>query len=247
MHNPETIDLFIQKRAKGASLNLIATEIGVSKTTLVAWNKKHSAEIALAIQDLGLQRHSQASDLFDTQLTKLRSAEQQFDSMFNGRLTNIDSLPLLTRFRLWFLIQRETIRLRSLQLKNDLAAVKFVQPPRATKRSPEPDTETEASDQNLTGPTPTGKRSSFGQVLVKPGQPSANEVITTPLLPDPLRPEPKILPPDALDLISSILNERHPEKSPSARKNNPLTRCLTPPNPASTFPLCRGAEALLKR
>lgn len=46
MHDQETIRRFIQLRAAGWSFARIATELQVSKPTLIVWSRKHQFEIA---------------------------------------------------------------------------------------------------------------------------------------------------------------------------------------------------------
>jgi orotate phosphoribosyltransferase-like protein len=45
MHTEETRHQFIELRARGWSLGHIATELDVSKRTLVDWNKEYSGDV----------------------------------------------------------------------------------------------------------------------------------------------------------------------------------------------------------
>jgi len=45
MYNADKQDKFIELRAQGWSLNHIATELGVSKRTLVDWNSEFAKDV----------------------------------------------------------------------------------------------------------------------------------------------------------------------------------------------------------
>src|SRR5207253_1948434 len=45
MHTPETRNQFLHLRVQGWSFNRISSQIGVSKPTLIAWNRSNASEI----------------------------------------------------------------------------------------------------------------------------------------------------------------------------------------------------------
>ena len=65
MHEPQTIQRFIELRAQGWTYARLMTELNVSKRTLIAWSRKHQFEIQnLKAQALQLYHFTGAPTVF---------------------------------------------------------------------------------------------------------------------------------------------------------------------------------------
>ena len=74
MNDQETVRRFVELRATGRSFDRIATELNVSKPTLIAWSRQHQFEIQnlRAIEMEGLQQ-----ELVDTREVRARALAEQ--------------------------------------------------------------------------------------------------------------------------------------------------------------------------
>ena len=45
MHNEKAVQRFIELRSQGWSFAKIATELNISKTTLITWSRKHQFQV----------------------------------------------------------------------------------------------------------------------------------------------------------------------------------------------------------
>ena len=85
MHTHETKDQFIALRARGLSLARIASQLGVSKTTLVDWNAELQPQIRAlrAVEFEALQEKILVSREKD--LSRLAALQEKIDSELSGR------------------------------------------------------------------------------------------------------------------------------------------------------------------
>ena len=253
MHTPEIIETFIEKRAQGASLQRIADQIGVSKTTLVAWNQKYAVEIATAQQDAGLEYHARAREKLtrreaqlDTACERIAPIIQHFDPR---------ELSCVQAFRLYFLIQRETLRLQHLLLKNDQAAAKLIHPcGQARKQNKTSDWSNNGQDIDQTEKPPrsisenlTSKRSSSGQEKRKPAVAKPNPIsdnfltlLNTPPEPAILKPAKTTNGPDASIHVSAKIPKEVLDKANSIFGNH-----LPPPGKTGNQGLQPKAKSFL--
>lgn len=258
MYSQETIQQFIDKRASGTPLHLIAEEIGVSKTTLVAWKQKYALEILSAQQDAALEHQTNALNLLATRQTYL-------DDSFNRLVPLIDNfdpdeVSIFQAFRLYFLIQRESLKLQQLRFKLELETSKLHQPipeaklPRSnfgqifdhteSPTDPIPPSTDESSKpaKSSSLPTSSRKRSNFGQKTKRPDFLRDNflQILNNPPTPQFLQP-----PSTPTELITSAPREIRllPAKLPKDTldiANSILKGNLPEPKP------CTPIEALLK-
>ncbi len=80
MHSQKTHDEFLRLRARGLSLGRISRQLGVSKPTLVAWNRRAQPEVpALALADHQQLQSTIVSSTSDelAQLTRRLAAVKQ--------------------------------------------------------------------------------------------------------------------------------------------------------------------------
>src|SRR5437879_220432 len=110
MHTEETQDKFIELRAQGWTLGHLATELNVSKRTLVDWNRHFAADIQSmrALELEALQEKFVASREEDLdRLTRLQKDVQ--DELANRCLKYIDTEKL---FRFSVELRKEIKQMR---------------------------------------------------------------------------------------------------------------------------------------
>ena len=113
MHSQITINQFIDLRAQGLSLNRIADQLGVSKRTLVDWNRDHQATIdslrALELEAL----HERVLASHEQELTRLAACQSKIDEELAKR--SLETVPTDKLLRLSLLVRQEIRALRQPQ------------------------------------------------------------------------------------------------------------------------------------
>jgi len=102
MHDDKTVQRFIDLRVQGWSFARLATELNVSKPTLIAWSRKHQHTIANLV---AIEREERLNQLLATSEERLRRlgaelraaeaelAKRDLASLSTGRLlTHLESL-----------------------------------------------------------------------------------------------------------------------------------------------------------
>ena len=102
MKDESTIQRFIELRVQGLSFSQIATQLSVSKPTLIAWSRKHQHVIAnlraMERENLVQQLLASSEERMKTLAAKLRTAEAELArrdlaTLSTGRLVSyVDSL-----------------------------------------------------------------------------------------------------------------------------------------------------------
>ena len=102
MHDQKTVERFIELRVQGWVFTRIASELNVTKTTLIAWSHKHQHTIANLIaieQENRLHEHLASGEVRMQKLgAQLRAAEAELAqrdlaTLSTGRLlTHVESL-----------------------------------------------------------------------------------------------------------------------------------------------------------
>lgn len=81
MHEPETVRRFVELRAQGWPYARIATELNVSKPTLIDWSRKHQFEIqnlhAIELEALGAKWLASTSERVDALGEQLRRVQTE--------------------------------------------------------------------------------------------------------------------------------------------------------------------------
>ena len=108
MYTSETIDKFVELRAQGWSLGHIATELHVSKRTLVEWNREYAADIkALHAVELELLQEKFLASR-EEKLTRLARLQKDVDDELANR--PLKFLPIEKLFRLAVDLRQEIDR-----------------------------------------------------------------------------------------------------------------------------------------
>ena len=108
MYTSETIDKFVELRAQGWSLGHIATELHVSKRTLVQWNRENADDIkALHAVELELLQEKFLASL-EEKLTRLARLQKDVDDELANR--PLKFLPIEKLFRLAVDLRQEIDR-----------------------------------------------------------------------------------------------------------------------------------------
>jgi hypothetical protein len=127
MHSTDTNGKFLELRAKGWSLARIATQIGVSKRTLVNWQHQHRQELRLlrAVELEALQEKILASH--KAELTRLAGRLQAVEIELSQRELDNKLRYVETRdlYRLAALIRDE---IRKLRIEPDFSPEELPQP-----------------------------------------------------------------------------------------------------------------------
>ena len=117
MHSTDKIQQFIEARSKGHSCDYIATQIGVSRSTLFEWDKKYMPKIQRSKhEELGEQRRD-SIDLLECSLGRGVTFHSQLGLNISHSLHNLNNIPLDRRILLFFKVQRELDRMTLLQRK----------------------------------------------------------------------------------------------------------------------------------
>jgi len=105
MHTHTTINQFIELRAQGLSLNRIADQLGVSKRTLINWNRDQHTTIeslrALEIEAL----HEKILASHEQELTQLAACQSKIAEELAKR--SLETIPTDKLLRLSFLVRQE--------------------------------------------------------------------------------------------------------------------------------------------
>ena len=100
MKDQETVQRFITLRAQGWSFDRIASELGVSKPTLIAWSRKHQFEIqnlkAIEMETLANQWLASTSERVNALGEQLRRVES---ALASRDLTALSTPQLMTAAR----------------------------------------------------------------------------------------------------------------------------------------------------
>jgi hypothetical protein len=105
MHLESTKHQFIELRAQRLSLAGIAEKIGVSKRTLIDWNREHQAQIdGLRAAELEAL-HERILASHEQELTRLASFQRQIEGELEKR--SVKALSMEKLFRLSFQVRRE--------------------------------------------------------------------------------------------------------------------------------------------
>lgn len=117
MHSSDKIHDFIERRSKGESFDLIASEIGVARSTLFEWNKKYRSKILRSAHDDNTD--CQRFDIDDLQTSKsfAESLQNRLGINIKSCVNDIRDLPLDRQISLWFKVQREIDRMTLRQRK----------------------------------------------------------------------------------------------------------------------------------
>jgi hypothetical protein len=110
MHSNDTKSQFMELRAKGWSLPRISAQIGVSKRTLVDWNRQHQLELqALRAGELeAIEERILASH--EEELLRLATHQRAIEQeLLTRRYT---SLPTDKLFRLSSIVRDQILKLR---------------------------------------------------------------------------------------------------------------------------------------
>src|SRR5262249_3312763 len=97
MHTNKTRNQFMQLRAQGWSLARISTQIGVSKTTLIDWNRIYDEEIGTlrALEREAL--HEQIRNSYQTDLGRLAKLHEAVEQELASR--KLSDVPTEKLFR----------------------------------------------------------------------------------------------------------------------------------------------------
>jgi hypothetical protein len=105
MHPESAKHQFIELRAQGLSLAGISEKIGVSKRTLIDWNREHQAQIdGLRAAELEAL-HERLLASHEQELTRLTSFQRQIEQELATR--SVKALSMEKLFRLSFQVRRE--------------------------------------------------------------------------------------------------------------------------------------------
>src|SRR3954469_24055823 len=105
MHPQATINQFIDLRSQGFSLARIADQLGVSKRTLIDWNREHQADIT-ALRALELEAfHEKILASHEQELSRLAACQSKIDEELAKR--SLETLPTDKLLRLSLLLRRE--------------------------------------------------------------------------------------------------------------------------------------------
>src|SRR3954468_11316330 len=105
MHPQTTINQFIDLRSQGFSLARIADQLGLSKRTLIDWNREHQADIT-ALRALELEAfHEKILASHEQELSRLAACQSKIDEELAKR--SLETLPTDKLFRLSLLVRRE--------------------------------------------------------------------------------------------------------------------------------------------
>src|SRR3954467_10420626 len=105
MHPQTTINQFIDLRSQGFSLSRIADQLGVSKRTLIDWNREHQADIT-ALRALELEAfHEKILASHEQELSRLAACQSKIDEELAKRF--LETLSTDKLFRLSLLVRRE--------------------------------------------------------------------------------------------------------------------------------------------
>jgi lambda repressor-like predicted transcriptional regulator len=120
MHSTETKNQFIELRAQGRTLASLASQLGVSKRTLIDWNRQSAPEIqalrAVEIEAL----HEKILASHEQELTRLGAFQRKLDDELANRA--VETIPTDKLLRLSLLLRREIRALcESTQIKVDQA------------------------------------------------------------------------------------------------------------------------------
>jgi hypothetical protein len=84
MHDEQTVQRFIELRSQGRTFARIATELNISKPTLINWSRKHQFQIqnlrAVELEALADQWLSSVSDRLNSLGEQLRKIETELDT-----------------------------------------------------------------------------------------------------------------------------------------------------------------------
>jgi lambda repressor-like predicted transcriptional regulator len=110
MHSTDTKSQFLELRAKGWSLSRIATQIGVSKRTLVDWNQQHASELEAlrAVELEAIEERILASH--EEEITRLAAHQKAIEQELLGR--PYAGLPTDKLFRLSALVRDQIEKIR---------------------------------------------------------------------------------------------------------------------------------------
>ncbi len=98
MHTQQTIEKFVELRAQGWTLPHIATELHVSKRTLVGWNREFAADIkSMRALELELLKEKFLASR-EENLDRLARLKKDVDDELSGR--TLKFLPIEKLFRL---------------------------------------------------------------------------------------------------------------------------------------------------
>ena len=90
-HDEKTVQRFIELRAQGRSFARIASELQVSKPTLIAWSRKHQFQIrnlkAIELEALGEKWMASVTDRVNGLGERLRKVETELAQRNMGDLT----------------------------------------------------------------------------------------------------------------------------------------------------------------
>jgi hypothetical protein len=103
MHDENTVQRFIELRARGMTYARLMTELNVSKPTLIAWSRKHQFQIqnlkAIELEALGEKWLASVTDRVNALGEKLRQVEAELAQRNLGDLTTPQLYTLAQRLR----------------------------------------------------------------------------------------------------------------------------------------------------
>lgn len=111
MHNPDKIREFIERRSKGESCDSIASQLGVSRSTLFAWNKKYHAKIHRSAHEDSTDCQRFVIDDMANSIDYASTVQSQLGISIKHDFRDFHDLSIDRRINLWLKMQREIDRM----------------------------------------------------------------------------------------------------------------------------------------